>query len=840
MSVSDRRFASASTFIALGCVGLFAAPAMAADAAADAEAAAADKQVIIVNGARQDAELESPKSIAPLLDTPQIVTVVSDQTIRKQNLLTLRDALATVPGITFGAGEGGGGYGDSINLRGYSASNDITVDGVRDSAQYSRTDPFNLQQIEIYNGANSVYSGSGSVGGTINLVSKTPQADDLTIVQGAIGTDNYYRAAVDTNQRLSELVAVRLNAMFHKNDYPGRDVEKFKRWGVAPSITIGIDQPTSLTLAYFHQKDNNIPIYGVPYFKGPINDGPLDEIDDSDYFGIVNLDKQENTVDRLTATFRHEFNDNISVRNQTRWQRVHQYSQTSAPQGTFCLTATGRQPITAVANGTVGAACTATLTNVVDAGGVFRASLAVPVAPGFFQPNGPRGLVRDQENELMTNQTDFKIESGHKGGMHNTLVVGAQLTWEDYGITTASLARNAAGQAVILPPISMANPDTTYTGPVNFTVTAKSKSHTTNKAIYAFDNFEISPMFELNAGIRYESNKANFRAIPLAFYPPGTTPLNALTSAPQKSDETLFSYRFGAVFKPTPATSIYAAYANSETPSSATVRLGCGVLSAPGAADPCAVAPEKALSYEIGVKANLFGNRLLATAAVFRNERSNFRTPSNDPSQPAALQVLDGRSRVDGIALGLSGNITPEWTIFANYTYLDSEVRQSVSDFCLANPSVACLNSNPANFPAGSAAGSIVIADPQKGDDLVQTPKHSGSLFTSYRLPFGLELGYGLTYQGSFALNQRTLLGRVQYRSEDWITQRLFASYEIRKGLTAQVNVQNLFNEHYYTGIRNNIGTSLTGATANNGVITGGWATPGEGRSATFSLFVNF
>jgi catecholate siderophore receptor len=53
----------------------------------------------------------------------------------------------------------------------------VTVDGVRDSAQYSRTDPFNLQQIEVYNGANSVFNGSGSVGGTINLVSKTPQAE---------------------------------------------------------------------------------------------------------------------------------------------------------------------------------------------------------------------------------------------------------------------------------------------------------------------------------------------------------------------------------------------------------------------------------------------------------------------------------------------------------------------------------------------------------------------------------------------------------------------------------------------------------------------------------------
>src|SRR5690606_35042575 len=131
--------------------------------AAEAEETVDDQgSYIVVNGVVPEGEVESPKSTAPLLDTPQTVTVVSDQVIRKQNLLTLRDALATIPGITFGAGEGGGGYGDSINLRGYSANNDVTVDGVRDSAQYSRTDPFNLQQIEIYNGANSVFNGSGS------------------------------------------------------------------------------------------------------------------------------------------------------------------------------------------------------------------------------------------------------------------------------------------------------------------------------------------------------------------------------------------------------------------------------------------------------------------------------------------------------------------------------------------------------------------------------------------------------------------------------------------------------------------------------------------------------
>ena len=140
-----RQRAKAPAFLAAACVGfLTSAPAMAEDVDADS---ASDEQQIVVEGQREHAEVESPKATAPLLDTPQTVTIVSDQVIRKQNLLTLRDVLATIPGITFGAGEGGGGYGDAINLRGYSANNDITVDGVRDSAQYSRTDPFNLQQV---------------------------------------------------------------------------------------------------------------------------------------------------------------------------------------------------------------------------------------------------------------------------------------------------------------------------------------------------------------------------------------------------------------------------------------------------------------------------------------------------------------------------------------------------------------------------------------------------------------------------------------------------------------------------------------------------------------------
>ena len=163
MTLLSSSHAKMQAFLALSCVGSALVPTIAN--AQDQQAlggVTVTDTVIEDNQGRQQA---GPKATRPLRDTPQTVTILTGEVIEQQNLLTLRDVLSTVPGITFGAGEGGGGYGDSINFRGYSANTDITVDGVRDSAQYTRTDPFNLEQIEVTNGANSVVAGSGSVGG---------------------------------------------------------------------------------------------------------------------------------------------------------------------------------------------------------------------------------------------------------------------------------------------------------------------------------------------------------------------------------------------------------------------------------------------------------------------------------------------------------------------------------------------------------------------------------------------------------------------------------------------------------------------------------------------------
>jgi catecholate siderophore receptor len=793
MTLRKKTHATAPAFLALSCIGAIATvnSAYAQEQQRSLGGMAVTDTAIDDDNVKVE-KAESPKYVRPLLDTPQTITVIGNQTIRQQNLLTLRDVLTTVPGITFGAGEGGGGYGDSINLRGQSANNDLQIDGVRDSAQYSRSDTFNLEQIEVVNGANSVYAGSGSIGGTINLVTKRPKGEDLTVVQGGVGTDDYIRGTVDSNLRVSDFIAVRLNGMIHRNDIPGRDFDKYKRWGVAPSITLGIDSPTSLTLAYIHQEDTNVPVYGVPYYSAL--GGLLPGASYSGYYGYKDVDVQKQTIDQGTVIFEHRFSDTVSIRNLARWQHVQQETRANPPQGTFCLS-TGTLP--------TGAPCPAGQN-----------------VPGTFYPSGPRGTTRITDNQMLYDQLDLsaKIDTG---GIEHSLTVGMSYAQEDYGLSNGNVLRNPGGATPnpTLPPINIADPNPIYGGPINYVPTGYQDGDTRNVSAYLFDAIKLSDQFEINGGIRWEDNRALFRTDTISGTP-GATFGVVTPGVVQRSKDSLFSYRIGAVFKPTAQSSLYIAYGNSRTPTSASVRGGCGLATAQQlliGAEPCGVSPQEAVNYEIGGKIDLADGKLQLTAALFRNERTNYPVASNDPVI-GNLQVNDGRSRVDGIALGASGKITPSWGIFANYTYLKSKVLQSVSNNCLAN-----LGKTLTYTPPGSSTPittTCPTSDVQAGNPLTNTPKHSGSLFTTYELPFGLQIGYGLTYQGSFLLSNTT---GAFTRSKDWLTHRAFLSYPFGNGLTTQVNVQNFTNEKYYTGIRNN-----------------GWATPGEARSAVLNLTYSF
>jgi catecholate siderophore receptor len=114
----------------------------------------------------------------PLLNTPQTINVVPQQEIQERRLTTMEDALRTVPGITFSAGEGGQ-QGDSPIIRGFVARGDIFRDGFRDPGWYTR-DLFDVDRVEVYKGPSSFAFGRGSTGGAINNVSKLPTGATYT------------------------------------------------------------------------------------------------------------------------------------------------------------------------------------------------------------------------------------------------------------------------------------------------------------------------------------------------------------------------------------------------------------------------------------------------------------------------------------------------------------------------------------------------------------------------------------------------------------------------------------------------------------------------------------
>jgi catecholate siderophore receptor len=801
--MSKIRSRQTQAFLALSCVGALISPAAYAQQTGEQESLGGEEvrySDVEENSGRQQ---ETPKATRPVRDTPQTVTIMTNAVIEAQNLLTLRDVLSTVPGITFGAGEGGGGYGDSITLRGYSANTDITTDGVRDSAQYSRTDSFNTEQVEVTNGANSSVAGAGSVGGSINIVTKRPMPDTKIVANAGIGTDNYYRATVDANIRASDFIAFRLNAMFHENDVPGRDVEDYTRWGVAPSITFGIDSPTRLTLQYLHQYDKNIPQYGAPYVNAL--GGLLPGASASAYYGYSNVDTQETTVDQLTAIFDHEFSDTVSIRNLTRYQNVEALSIVNPPQGTYCM-ASGTQP-----NGNP---CVVDLDARTGAGHVFN----ITIPAGYYMPTGPRGTTRDSRNELAFSQVDLKAVFD-TGGLEHTLVLGAAVGWEKYHLNSGNVLRAADGSNPVafdplapsadahLPYINIANPaaivagpaiaggvygSNVYTGPINFTRTGTTDGELHNYAVYLFDTIKLTEQFELSGSLRYEHNKGTNRADTIAGAT-STSPGVVTTGTTFTNSDDLFSYRVGLVYKPIEAISIYAAYGTSKTPSKSSVNGTCN-------ATTCNVDPESARNYEIGVKAEL-GEGVLLTAAAFRNERSNYKVegPSTDQNATGE-QVLDGTSRVNGIALGANGQITPQLAITANYTYLDSKILQSTANG---------------------------VIDPLAGATLTNVPRHSGSAFVTYAFPFGLRVGYGFTYQGKFDLNSGTGAA-VIYQVKDYLIHNAFLAYDVSDRFSVQLNAKNFTDELYFTGVRN-------GATTN-----AQWARVGERAAAVLTLGYNF
>lgn len=583
-------------------------------------------------------EASSGKFTAPLLDTPKSVTVIPAEVLQDTGSVTLTEALRTVPGIAFGAGEGGNPVGDRSFIRGYDAQASTFLDGLRDIGAQSR-EMFNVESVEVIKGPSGAYEGRGSAGGAINIVSKAPKLEHFTEGTVSVGNAAYKRATADGNYQIGEHAAFRLNAMYHDAGTPGRDVTSFSRWGIAPSIAFGLGTPTRATLSYYHLQSNDTPDTGIPYNNGTFNrrtdgrpqlfapgDGSPVGVGRNTYYGL-GRDFRRDRVDMGTFSLEHDVSSALKLRNTTRIARTSQdyvWTQPDDSQGNIYYGMVWRRANTrySVAN---------TVANQTEATGKFET--------GGFKHSYAAGLEFSREHS--SNDT-YNVPTGSNRCPNGIGAAG--------GYNCTSLFNP--------------NPNDPWTG--NITL-ANNPAETTvrTQSAYVFDTIELSPRWQINGGLRFDRYSAS-----------------ATTSADAKGvrssfsrDDNLLNYQLGLVFKPAQNGSIYVAYGTSSTPSGSVAGQGAdGSALTPDRSGNRGdvLAPEKNRAYELGTKWNVLDNKLALTAAIFRIETTNARIVLQD-----GTAAMAGNKRVDGFELGWSGALTNKWQVFGGYTYLKSELRNN-------------------------------------------------------------------------------------------------------------------------------------------------------------------
>lgn len=608
---------------AIAAPALFISPYAAAQSADSGVTQLAPVRVEGEGSSYQTTTVPSPKMTAPLLDTPRTVQVVPKQVIQDQAASTLQDVLRNSPGITFGAGEGGRPGGDLPIIRGQNAAGSLFLDGIRDSSTQVR-DTFNLEQVEVIKGPDSVYSGRGGAGGSINMVSKAPKATDFTEATAQIGTDNNYRATIDGNWRLADKAAFRLNVMGNKGDVAGRDdAVDFERWGVAPSLMLGIGTPTRITLSYYHYQDDSMPDYSIPY--DPKTGQPVTEtrgVSRKTFYGLTGRDFMSTRDDVATVDFQHDFSDKLQLRNVTRYGR-----------GTTDFAATN--PDDSKGN--------------VPNGLVYRA-----LKSGYYV------------TKSFANQTDLTGEFD-TGSLKHSFDLGFEYSniKQDKDGYTESIPGGTSACAGSPNPALCASlwdpePGTSYPGHLQRNDNP-ARYNTDTVALYGFDTIKFNEQWQASIGARWDNYRTSGSNIAKGRNDPAGTPAFYNTSR----EDNLFNYQLGLAYKPLPNGTIYATYGTSSTPSA----IAAGAISDAATATSASLEPEKSRTVELGTKWQVFDDRLTLSAAAFHDIRKN---TSVAVSATEVSQV--GEARVRGIELGFSGNITPRWNVFGGYTFMDSEV----------------------------------------------------------------------------------------------------------------------------------------------------------------------
>ena len=669
------------------CAG---APAFAEDASAPAPSVTASAEIVVTGervkyGVKRTSS--ATKTETDLKNIPQALSIISSAQIEDQQLRSVGDLLLFVPGASYNSGEGNR---DTLVLRGNSSTADFFVDGVRDDVQYFR-DFYNVDRVEVLKGPNAMIFGRGGGGGIVNRVLKRPT---LTSYRGLTGSgDGFggYRLAGDVDQTLGTNVGVRVNGLYEDGDSFRHHVD-LKRYGINPTVALLAGPNTRFDFGYEHFHDRRTADRGVPSLDGEPVRGFT-----RTFFGDPDKSFARANVDLVTFGAEHQLGEGLTLKNHTLFGHYGKFYQ-----------------------------------NIFANSAVLPATASQPERVRLGAYNN-----RNDRNNLF-NQTDLVWEN-RLGGLDQTMLFGFELGRERSrnvrNTGTLSGAPIIDGNAVALSDPT-ADVDVVW-API--ASDANNRVKATVAAAYIQDQIRISPLFEVVAGLRFDSFNLT------------VDDLRAVGGGNFSRRDHLWSPRLGLIAKPSDDLSIYASYSRSYLPQSGDQFSSLTSVTAE-------LKPERFDNYELGAKWEILDG-LLATAAIYQLDRANTR--ATDPNDSTRI-VLTGAQRSRGLELGLERSVTSRWLVSAGYALQKAEVTKTTA----AAP---------------------------KGREVPLVPRHSFSLWNRYDFTPAIGAGIGLIARSrSYA----TISNAVKLPGYTRLDAALF--YRTPWGVETQINVENLFGAHYF------------------------------------------
>lgn len=682
----------------------------------------------------------SPKLTAPLLDTPQTISVVPSAVFAAQGAQNLTDVLRNTPGISFSAGENGfATNNNNFNLRGFDTSGSIFIDGVRDSGNYPR-DVFNIEQVEVAKGP-AADNGRGGLGGYVNLVTKTPQLGSFLRATTSFGFDGgkadvRLRGSADLNQQLSETSAFRINVLAVGGGVAGRQHAESDAGGIAPSVAFGLGTDTRITLSGQYLDQSGRPDWGVPgaAIRGTINYNPVAGSAPRDAFYGLHSDFDDNLSKSALLRIEHDFSPDLTLSNVIRWADTERTALYTVP---FGYTAATQQVV------------------------------------GQTQ-------AYQRDNNALANLTNLRATFS-TGSVQHTLSTGVEFSREEsdalrFGTitppTTGVLDPNYLRAALALPAAQQ-------TAGVDIKTVAA----------YLYDTVRFSDAWQLTGGVRVERYEVDISSHTAAGVPTGPNGYSV--------SDTTVSGKLGLVYKPTENGSIYLSYGIATLPPGSWLsnpdisRTGDNAFPGLVGQNNDKAKPQRAVNAELGVKWNFFDDRLMATAAVFQTERRDVAVIGKEPGVATSPTILRGYGKqvVNGVELSITGQITDAWSIFAGAVVLDSE--RQLSDYLAA----AHRQANLGDY------GTVLSVD---GDELAFTPKRSGNIWTTYNIGHKLTVGAGVQHVSESWAGRPDDADRIIPNGRfgklpGYTIGNVMVSYAFNDLFTLRFNANNVTNREYAT-----------------------------------------